>query len=119
VNALTFHFDEDAESHALVRALRDRGIDLTTSSELHLSEASDKEQLKVATQAGRVLVTYNAADFCRLHRESLRTGQHHTGIVIAEQQRFAVGEMMRRLLRLRAAIMPAAMFDRLEFLNRW
>lgn len=119
MNALAFHLDEDAESHALVRALRDRGIDLTTTSELRLGEASDEEQLKAAARAGRVLITYNAADFCRLQREWLRAGQHHAGIVIAEQQRFAAGEMMRCLLRLRAALLPPAMIDRLGFLNRW
>jgi predicted nuclease of predicted toxin-antitoxin system len=119
VKACQFHLDEDTESHALMRALRDRGVDLTTTSELGLGEASDEQQLEAAALAGRVLVTYNAADFCRLHGEYLRTGRHHAGIVIAAQQQHSAGDMMRRLLRLRSALDAEAMRDRLEFLSRW
>ena len=109
----------DTEAHALVRALRDRGVDVTTTSEAGLIEISDEEQLRWATEKGRALLTYNAADFCQLHGEFLRTGRHHAGIVIAEQQRFPVGEMMRRILRLRAGLDAGIMLNRLEFLNRW
>lgn len=119
MSELRFHLDEDTEAHALVRALRDRGIDVTTSSEATLNEVGDEEQLIWAATQGRALVTYNAADFCRLHTEFVGTGRHHAGIVIAEQQRLPVGEMMRHLLRLRAALNAEAMRDRLEFLNRW
>jgi hypothetical protein len=119
VSELRFHFDEDAEAHALVRALRDRGVDVTTTSESDLNEVSDEEQLIWSTRQRRALVTYNAADFCRLHTEILENNRHHAGIIIAEQQRLPVGEMMRHLLRLRAALNAEGMHDRLEFLNRW
>lgn len=119
MSALRFHLDEDTEAHALVRALRDRGADVTTTTETGLTEFTDEQQLGWATIQARVLVTYNAADFCRLHAEFLGSSRHHAGIVIAEQQRLAVGEMMRRLLRLRAAVDAGSMRDRLEFLNRW
>lgn len=113
------HLDEDAEAHALVRALRDRGGDVSTTSEGGLGEITDAAQLAWATREGRVLLTYNAADFCRLHGEKLQAGGHHAGIIVAEQQRLPVGEMMRRVLRLRGALDATAMRDRLEFLNRW
>ena len=113
------HLDEDAEAHALVRALRDRGVDLTTTSEAGLTEIDDAAQLAWAVRESRVLFTYNAADFCRLHAETLAAGGHHAGIVIAEQQRLPVGEIVRRVLRLRAALDATSMGDRLEFLNRW
>jgi len=119
VSQLRFHLDEDTEAHALVGALRERGVDVTTTSEARLTETSDQEQLIWTARQGRVLVTYNASDFCRLHSEFIGGGRHHTGIVIAEQQRLPVGEMMRRLLRLRAAVDAETMRDRLEFLNRW
>ena len=45
MSELRFHLDEDAEAHALIRALRDRGADVTTASEAGLSEVSDEEQL--------------------------------------------------------------------------
>ncbi len=66
---LRFHLDEDAEARALVRALRDRGVDVTTTAETGLTEVGDPEQLIWTTGQGRTLLTYNAADFCRLHRE--------------------------------------------------
>ena len=119
MSELRFHLDEDAEAHALVRALRDRGIDVTTTSETGLAEVSDENQLIWTASQGRALVTYNAADFCRLHTEFIESGRHHSGIVIAEQQRLSVGEMLRHLLRLRAALDDQSMRDRIEFLNRW
>lgn len=42
---LRFHLDEDAEAQALVRALRDRGFDLTTTAETGLTSADDISQL--------------------------------------------------------------------------
>lgn len=107
------------EAHALVRALRDRGVDLATSSEAGFNEAADETQLAHATQENRVLLTYNAADFCRLHHDTISEGRHHAGIVIAEQQKFPVGEMMQKVLRLRTTLDTTTMRDRLEFLNRW
>lgn len=119
MSQLRFHLDEDAEAHALVSALRERGVDVTTTSEARLNEITDEEQLIWTSRQDRTLVTYNVADFCRLHRDFVARGRHHAGIVIAEQQRLPVGEMMRRLLRLRAAVDAETMRDRLEFLNRW
>ena len=119
MSLLRFHLDEDAEAHALIRAWRDRGVDLTTTGEAGLTEADDETVLQWAARKGRVLLTFNAADFCRRHAAWMAAGRHHSGIVIAEQQHLPVGEMMRRILRLRADIDSTIMFDRLEFLNRW
>jgi len=119
VSELRFHLDEDTESHALVRALRSRGVDVTTTGETGLTERSDHDQLAWSTREQRALVTYNAADFCQLHTTFSESGQNHGGIIIAEQQRHPVGEMMRQLLRLRATLSAEDMHGRLEFLNRW
>jgi hypothetical protein len=54
-----------------------------------------------------------------LHKEFLFSGRQHMGIVVIEQQRLSVGERMRRLLRLSAALASPAMRDRLEFLSQW
>lgn len=116
---LRFHLDEDCEAASLIRTLRDRGFDLTTSTEAHLTTCTDEEQLTWAGRNGRVLITYNAADFCRLHKKFSEAGQVHAGIVIMEQQRLSVGERMRRLARLRATVEANAMRNRLEFLNNW
>jgi hypothetical protein len=85
VSELRLHLDEDAEAHALVRALRGRGVDVTTTSEAGLSQTNDEAQLAWASQQGRAVLTYNAADFCRLHGQILTAGAHHAGIIVAEQ----------------------------------
>jgi hypothetical protein len=83
---MNLHLDEDADAHALLIALRQRGVDVTSNRELALLGSSDEEQLSWAVQHDRVLYTYNACDFCRLHAEVLSAGQHHPGIVIGDQQ---------------------------------
>ena len=119
MSEIRLHLDEDVEAHALVQALRGRGVDVTTTSEAGLVETSDEAQLLWSTQVHRALLTYNAADFCRLHARFMEEGRHHAGIILAEQQRHSVGEMMRSVLRLAATLDAEAMTDHLEFLNRW
>lgn len=119
MNPPRFHLDEDAESHSLVRALRDRGVDVTTTSEAGLAELSDEAQLSWAATHDRVLVTYNVGDFARLHARWLQAGRGHAGLVLMAQQRDSVGETMRRLLRLRAALTAEALRNRCEFLSHW
>jgi hypothetical protein len=50
VSELRLHLDEDAEAHALVRALRGRGVDVSTASEAGLGETNDEAQLAWATR---------------------------------------------------------------------
>lgn len=119
MSRIRFHLDEDLEAHAFVRALRGRGVDVTTTGEQNLTESSDEAQLLWAMTEGRAILTYNATDFCRLHQQFLADGRHHAGIIIAEQQRHSVGEMMRSVLRLMAELEAESLTDRLEFLNRW
>jgi len=94
-------------------------VEVITTSEAGLTETSDEAQLLWAAKESRVLLTYNASDFCRLHTRLIEEHHHHAGIVIAEQQRHSVGEMIRGVLRLMAKLDAEAMQDRLEFLNRW
>ena len=72
-----------------------------------------------ASGRGRVLYTYNASDFCRLHSEFLRQGRHHAGIIVGDQQTASVGEELRRLMRIREAKTAAEMKNHLEFLSHW
>lgn len=113
------YIDEDSMSHALVRALRARGIDVVTALDEDMVERSDADHLAYATSLGRVMFTYNVGDFLRLHDEVLAAGEHHSGLMLAAQQRYTVGELMRRIVRLFGAVSAADMVDRVEFLNRW
>jgi hypothetical protein len=68
---------------------------------------------------GRVLYTFNVGDFYRLHTAFLKQGKSHAGIILARQQRYPVGEQMRRLLKLIAAKSAEEMKNRVEFLSAW
>jgi len=119
LSAIKIHLDEDADAHALLNALRQRGLNVTSSRERGLFGGSDDEQLEWAARQGRVIYTYNAADFCRLHSEVLTQGRHHGGIIIGDQQTVSIGEEMRRLLKISEAKTAADMQDKLEFLSNW
>ena len=63
-------------------------------------ERSDEDHLEFATAQGRVLCSFNVGDFYRLHTSYMAQHKPHTGIVLARQQQYSVGEHMRRLLKL-------------------
>ncbi|MEO0888004.1 MAG: hypothetical protein AAFY54_19045, partial [Cyanobacteria bacterium J06648_10] len=54
-----------------------------------------------------------------LHTMLLEQGLSHTGIVLALQQRYGVGEMMRGVLKLINTRSAEEMKDRVEFLSSW
>ena len=87
--------------------------------EAGMADASDEEQLEFATVQHRVLFSYNASDFQRIHTEYLTAGKSHAGIILAPQQRFTIGDQIRLLLRLINAKSAEEMHDRLEFLSNW
>ncbi len=105
--------------HALVNALRSRGLDVTTALEQHMIHRDDEDHLNHATEQGRVLFTFNRGDFLKLHREYLVQGKQHAGIIVANQQQYSVGEVMRRLLHLAAAKTDDDMRNWIEFLSAW
>jgi uncharacterized protein DUF5615 len=117
--ALSFYFDEDSMSRALIRALAARGIDVANAVDTGRAGQSDVAHLEYATEVGRVLYSFNVGDFHRLHREWLARGQSHAGMILVPQQVYSVGEQMRRILRLSADRSPAEMRDRVEFLSSW
>ena len=113
------YIDEDAMDDDLVQALRLRGADVQTALEAGLVGRPDEEQLAHAAGAGRVLYTFNVGDFMHLHGEYMTAGRAHAGIVFGDQQRFSVGEQMRRLLRVIALRSAEEMQNRYEFLSAW
>ena len=116
---IRLYFDEDSMRHALVKALRMRGIDVLTALEADMIERDDSEHLDFAKEYGRVLCSFNIGDFYRLHTEYLSQGKSHTGIILSRQQRYSVGEQMRRLLKLIEAKSAEEMKNQVEFLSAW
>ena len=102
-----------------MRALRARGVDVEPANEVGMIERADAEHLGYATAQGRVIFSFNVGDFCRLHAQFQATQQSHSGIVVSGQQRYSVGEQMRRLLDLIASKTADEMRNQLEFLSDW
>ncbi|MBK7926489.1 MAG: DUF5615 family PIN-like protein [Bryobacterales bacterium] len=94
-------------SPALADALRHRGIDVTTTADAGLAGAEDREHLAFALRDGRVVVTRDV-DFLRLHAEGLP----HAGIAYWHTRSRGLGEVVRRLVSMHAALTPE------EFQNR-
>jgi hypothetical protein len=116
---LRLYFDEDSLRHALVVALRARGIDVMTALEAGRGGRSDEDHLEYATSQGRVLYTFNIADFYQLHTDWLNGARSHAGLILCQQQQYSIGEQLRRLLNLIAARSAEDMIDRAEFLSTW
>ncbi|MBW3600540.1 MAG: DUF5615 family PIN-like protein [Planctomycetes bacterium] len=94
------YVDEDAAEHAVVHGLRARGIDVVTTPGIGHCGASDEDQLAFAAAQDRAIYTFNVGDFARLHQEFLQRGIEHSGIIVIPDQRYAVGEKIRRLAQL-------------------
>lgn len=116
---MRLYVDEDAMDKDLVRALRARGVDVLTAQEASMIERRDEEHLEYATAQGRVLYSFNVVDFYRLHAAFVAQGRSHAGIILSRQQRYSVGEQMRRLLKLIAAKSTEEMKSQVEFLSAW
>lgn len=116
---LRLYLDEDAMDDALVKALRSHGVDLLTAFEAGMIERPDEEHLDYAASEGRVLYTFNVADFCRIHAAYQISSRPHTGIVLGRQKLYSIGEQMRRLLKLIATLTPEQMANHVEFLSAW
>jgi len=119
MSRIRLYFDEDSMRHALVRALRARGVDVITALECDMIERSDQEQLDFTTVRGYVLYSFNIGDFYHLHTIYLTENKPHAGIILASQQRYTVGQQMRKLLKLTMTLSAQEMQNRLEFLNNW
>lgn len=111
--------DEDAMSRSLITGLRARGIDVTTVLDEDRIGIGDEEQLEFAAAEGRVLCTSNVGDFYNLHTQYMQDGRNHAGIIFIAQQRFGVGEQLRRILKLVSARTAEAMRNQVEFLSAW
>jgi hypothetical protein len=105
--------------HALLVALRARRIDVLTASDCGMIGRSDREHLRHASGDGRALYSFNIKDYSLLHDQSVAGGHKHSGIILAFQQRYSVGEQLRRLLHLLNGRSAAEMMSRLEYLSNW
>ena len=116
---IRLYIDEDAMYHWVITGLRARGVDVTSVTEEGREGLEDVDQLEFAKTQERVICTSNVGDYYRLHTEYLRAGKTHAGIIIITQQRYGIGEQIRRILRLIAAKSAEDMRNNIEFLSSW
>ena len=119
MSRIRLYFDEDAMQHALVVALRARRVDVLTASDRGMVGRSDEDHLRHASNDGRVLYSFNIRDYSLLHEQWIASGREHSGIILAFQQRYSIGEQLRRLLHLLNRKPAAEMLSRLEYLSTW
>lgn len=116
---IRLYLDDDSSERDLVRALRSRGVDVVTAQEVGLDGHDDEEHLAYAAEQSRVLFSFNRRDFYRIHSEWLTQDKSHAGIILAQQQRYSVGERTRRILKIIASKSAEDMNNEVEFLNAW
>ena len=109
IGKISFYTDEHV-SRAVVRGLRQRGVDVLTVPEAGTMGASDEEHLERARQEGRVIFTQDT-DFLRL----AAAGIPHAGIVYAPQ-RTPVQEILFGLSLIGEVLTAEEMLDHVEFL---
>ena len=106
---IRFHLDQNV-SGAIARGLRVRGIDVTTTAEAVLQDASDEQHLAYILRAGRVIFTQDE-DFLRVHS----SGEEHPGIVYSKQGTRSIGEIIRFLQLMNDCLDPGEMRGRLDY----
>ncbi len=79
----------------------------------------DEDQLIWATEQARVLYSFNIGDFCRLHRDFITQERNHTGIVLASQQQYSIGQQLRGLLKLATDNSSEEIINQLIFLSAY
>ena len=107
---VTFYTDEHV-SRAVVRGLRERGVDVVTVPEAGMLGASDAAHLEWAHREGRVVFTQDH-DFLRLHAE----GVEHAGIAFIRQEA-SVGDVIRGLMLIQQLLDADDMLGHVEFLS--
>ena len=110
------HLDADAADRRLHSALLQKGHDVTrTPTPWMPADASDKEQLLGATAHGRCIFTYNIRDFNSLAKECPK----HQGIILANQTRWTLSELMAALDRLLNETEAEDWLGQVRWLNDW
>jgi hypothetical protein len=119
VSKICLYLDEDTIKGALVKALRNADLDVITVIDAQMLGRSDEEQLIWSTKQKRVIYSFNIGDFCKLHRDYMIQEKTHTGIILAPQQQYAIGQQLTGLLKLVAANSAEDMINQLIFLNSY
>lgn len=119
MSKIRLYIDEDAMDEDFLRALRSRNVDVTTPKDVGMLHRSDEDQLSWAMENGRVIFTFNVRDFNQLHSIWNEKGLIHSGMIFASQQRYGIGELMRRVLLIVNVRSSEEMQNQVEFISNW
>ena len=119
MSRISLYMAEDSTARSLAFTLKSRGVNVITALEANRLGYSDEEQLIWATSQGRSLYSSNVRDFYCLHTLFSQQKRNHAGIILVQQQRYSIGEIMRGVLQLIATRSAEIMIDQLEFLGTW
>jgi len=106
---IQFHLDQHVHS-AVARGLTLRGVDVTTTTEAGLQNASDQQHLAFALSERRVTFTLDR-DFVRMHHQ----GVPHAGIVYSKQGARSIGQVIHFLELMSQCLDPKDMMGQLEY----
>jgi hypothetical protein len=109
VSQIRYYTDEHVTS-AVIRGLRQRGIDVLSVPEAGMMGATDEAHLTFAFAQGRVIFTQDT-DFLRL----AASGAVHAGVVYAPQST-SIGDIIRGLLLIYQVLETEDMIGKIEYL---
>src|SRR5436305_2607142 len=95
---------------AIVRGLRQRGIDVMTVTEAGMRSKADEAHMAFASNAGRTIFTQDR-DFLRLDAKGIQ----HAGIVYAPQG-MPIGQIVAGLFLLHSVLSAEEMLNSVEYL---
>ena len=102
-----------------VEAARGLGLDVLSVHELGRRGIADRDQLRFASEEGRIFLTRNHRDFIELTVEFYRAGEAHPGVLLVRRnlpndRATRIAHALKRWAEARAG-MPAV-FDGVDFL---
>ncbi len=104
------YYTDEHVAKAVIRGLRQRGVDVLTVPEAGMLAASDEEHLALARAEERVVFTQDD-DFLRL----AAAGFEHAGVVYAAQHT-PIGTIVHGLMLIYQVLLPDEMQDHIEYL---
>ena len=113
---IKLYLDENVPE-AIAIELRLRGYDIKTVKDAGRRGISDIEQLNYATTEGRVIVTFNTSDFCKIHPEMMKKGISHGGIIVSRQ--LPIGSIVRALAKLLSSTNREQFLNSIVWLSDW
>jgi uncharacterized protein with PIN domain len=104
------YYADEHIAKAVVRGLRQRGVDVLTVTQAGLRGASDEDHITRAKSEGRVILTHDH-DFLRL----AAIVPDHGGIVFAHRPT-PIGVVISGLMLIHQVLEPAEMVGKVEYL---